>query len=146
MNVIERALIEDDEVGELARFDGAKVLWTAYDLRAVHRGTMQHFHRCHAAARQHPHLPVVPKPLERAMAADTDQTSSSRELAHLRGKLREGVFVLTDPPNPPSRFLVNDAVWDKVIQLCVVVHLRVFIPIVRTEWPAVVHDECRGLG
>src|SRR5215472_17796177 len=141
VDVIERILVHDDQVGQLARLDSADVRGTPHDLRAVHRGAAQHFHRRHAAAGEHPHFPMVTETLELPVAADADKSARAHQLGHLRGELGKLEFVLTEPAGPPLGLFINHRVRREVIQLGVVVHFGIKVPVVFAEGPAVVHDE-----
>src|SRR5581483_9446341 len=78
VNVVERAFVEDDGVGELAGFDGADFIGAPDDASAVDGGALEDFKRSHAAAGDHPHFPVIAETLQLPVAADANEGAVPR--------------------------------------------------------------------
>src|SRR5438309_11361895 len=62
MDVVERVLVENHEVGELARFDGAEIMIESMRSGRIDRRGLERFHVAHATQCETPHLPVCAKP------------------------------------------------------------------------------------
>ena len=84
VNVVEWVLVKDDQVRELSCFDRTQFLRASDDFRPVHRRAAKNLHRRHAAAGEHPHLPVIAEPLQLAVAANTDKSPFTRQFCDLR--------------------------------------------------------------
>src|SRR5579885_2889349 len=141
VNVVERTLVEDDEVGELAGLDGADFAGTPDDVSAVDGGAFEDFKRSHAAAGDHPHFPVIAETLQLPVAADANEGAVPRKLGDLRGELRKRVFILAEPFRAALGLFVDDAMRREVVQLGIVVNFAVLVPIILAERSAVVDDK-----
>src|SRR5882672_5168494 len=77
--------------------------------------------------------------------ADTDKPALAQQFCHLRSETRKCVLILAEPRWTALGSLIEHAMRREVIQLCVIVQLAVFVPIVFPERSTVIHDECRSL-
>src|SRR5215470_19789909 len=75
------------------------------------------------------------------MTPDADEPAAALQFRDLRRELWKRIFVFTKPLWTALGFFVDDAVRRKVIELGVVVHFAVLIPVVLAKWSAVVHDQ-----
>src|SRR5438045_215411 len=101
LDVIERILIEYDEIRELAPLDRAEIAAHADAFGTEDRRRAEHVVVRHAAGRHHPHLPLIAESLELAVATDAD---AAARLDHLLRELStegEGVLFVHEPSAGP---------------------------------------------
>src|SRR5437867_8777134 len=67
VDIVEWILVHDDQVGEFAGFERAKVFVQTNILRAVERCATDCLHRSHASLHEHPQLPMGAKSLKLSM-------------------------------------------------------------------------------
>src|SRR5215472_3295859 len=145
VDIVERIFVEHDEIGELARLDGAEVLLEAHGFGASQGGGAQHIHVGSAAGCERPHLPVIAESLELTVAANADLAAGPDELGVLRSEARKGEFVLARPDAAAARAVVNDIVRKEAADLGVVVDFGGFVEIIFGPGTAISDDERGGV-
>ena len=96
VDVVERVLVEDHQVGELARLDRAEVVIEAVRARRVDRRGAQRLQVAHSAEREAPDLPVRAQALALAVGTDRDRNAEIADLLGLAGNVDDVVLIVRD--------------------------------------------------
>src|SRR6185437_3492479 len=99
---------------------------------AVHRRGAEHVHRRHAARRDVPDLPLRAESLKLAVTADADLAAGRIDLRRLVREHRERPRRGRPPAGPAERLLLDLVGRRKALELRVVPHVAVLVPVVLT--------------